>query len=134
MPQFSLLSVLGISALVVSAGGALALGALQVAENERTCDAPYQSGSTSDLVRATRGDAGEPLASFPTPLIAPERQLTVLQEGEGDPARAGGYVDFDVSVFVGSDEMYLTGSNYDPANPVRRAVDPGTADFFGQVM
>ena len=84
MPQFSLLGVLGISALVVSAGGVLALGALQVAENERTCEAPYQAGSASNLVTATRGDAGEPVASFPTPLITPERQLTVLQEGEGE--------------------------------------------------
>ena len=134
MPQLSLLSVLGISALVVSAGGALALGALQVAEDERTCQAPYQSGSTSNVVSATRGEAGEPVASFPTPLFTPERQLSVLQEGEGEPARAGGYVDFDVSVFVGSDEMYLTGSNYDPANPVRRAVDPEAPDFFAQVM
>ena len=134
MPQLSLLSVLGISALVVSAGGALALGALQVADNERTCEVPYPSGSTSNLVTMERGDAGEPVVSFPTPLITPERQLTVLEEGEGEPARAGGYVDFDVSVFVGSDEMYLTGSNYDPANPVRRAVDPETPDFFAQVM
>ncbi len=134
MPQLSLLSVLGISALVVSAGGALALGALQVAEAERSCEAPYPSGSTSNLVTTARGDAGEPTVSFPTPLVTPDRQVTILQEGEGEPARAGGYVDFDVSVFVGSDEAYLTGSRYDPANPVRRPVDPDVPDFFAQVM
>lgn len=134
MPQFSLLSVLGISALVVSAGGALALGALQVAEGERSCEVPYPSGSTSNLVTAVGGDSGQPVVSFPTPLITPERQVTIVQEGEGEPARAGGYVDFDVSVFVGSDEAYLTGSGYDPANPVRRPVDPDVPDFFAQVM
>jgi hypothetical protein len=134
MPQFSLFSVLGISALVVSAGGALALGALQVADAERSCETPYQSGSTSNLVTMSQGAAGEPVVSFPTPLITPERQVTIVQEGEGEPARAGGYVDFDVSVFVGSDQMYLTGSSYDPSNPVRRAVNPEGPDFFAQIM
>ena len=134
MPQLSLLGVLGISALVVSAGGALALGALQVAEAERTCELPYQSGNASSLVTTARGDSPQPEVSFPTPLITPERQVTIVEEGEGEPARAGGYIDFDVSVFVGSDEMYLTGSSYNPSNPVRRPVNPELPDFFAQVL
>ncbi len=81
MPQFSLLGVLGISALVVSAGGALAFTAVQAAEEERACEAPYSSGSASRLVSSTLGDAGTPQASFPTPLISPDRQVTVLSEG-----------------------------------------------------
>jgi len=133
MPQFSLVGVLGISALVVSAGGALAFTVVQAAEEERVCEAPYSSGSASRLVTATTGDLGTPQASFPTPLISPDRQVTVLSEGEGEPARAGGYIDFDVSVFVGSDEGYLTGSSYNPANPVRRPVAPEVEDFFGDV-
>lgn len=134
MPQLSLLGVLGISALVVSAGGALALGALQVAEAERTCESPYPSGNTSSLVTVSTSASGAPEVSFPTPLITPERQVSVLQEGEGEPARPGGYIDFDVSVFVGSDEMYLTGSSYNPTNPVRRPVAPEVGDFFGEVL
>ncbi len=115
-------------------GGALAFTAVQAAEEERACEAPYSSGSASRLVSSTISDAGTPQASFPTPLISPERQVTVLSEGEGEPARAGGYIDFDVSVFVGSDEMYLTGSSYNPANPVRRPVAPEVEDFFGDVL
>lgn len=134
MPQFSLLGVLGISALVVSTGGALALGALQVAEEERTCESPYLSGNASSLVNVSSTSAGVPEVSFPTPLITPERQVTVLQEGEGEPARPGGYIDFDASIFVGSDEMYLTGSNYDATNPVRRPVAPESGDFFSEVL
>lgn len=134
MPQFSLLGVLGISALVVATGGGLALGALQVAEQERTCALPYASGSTSSLVAVTDGESAAPEVSFPTPLITPERQVTIVREGEGEPARAGGYIDFDVSIFVGSDEMYLTGSSYQPTNPVRRPVAPETPDFFGEVL
>ncbi len=134
MPQLSLVSVLGISALVVATGGALALGALQVAENERSCELPYASGNASRLVTVTPGESGAPQVSFPTPLITSERQVTVLSEGEGEPVRAGGYVDFDVSVFVGSDEMYLTGSSYSPSSPVRRPVAPEVGDFFGDVL
>ena len=134
MPQLSLLGVLGISALVVTAGGALALGAIQVAENESACELPYQSGNASSLVTTAKGDSGQPEVSFPTPLITPERQVSIVHEGEGEPARAGGYVDFDVSVFVGSDEMYLTGSSYNPMNPVRRPVDPEAPDFFAEVL
>ena len=134
MPQLSLLSVLGISVVVVAVGGALAVGTLQAAENERSCDIPIASGKASSLVRVTTAESGLPEVSFPTPLVTQSRQLTVLTEGEGEPAREGGYVDFDVSVFVGLDEMYLTGSSYNPTNPVRRAVSSELPDFFGQVL
>lgn len=134
MPQLSLVSVLGISVLVLSAGGALAVGALQAAENERTCELPYASGNASGLVSLTTTATGEPAVSFPTPLVTTGREVTVLQEGDGEPVREGGYVDFDVSIFVGSDKEYLTGSNYSPTNPVRRAVDSELPDFFAQVL
>lgn len=134
MPQLSLLSVLGISALVLSAGGALALGALQAAENERTCEAPYPSGNASSLVNIAVGADGLPTVSFPTPLVTSDRQVTISRAGEGHPARPGGYIDFEVSIFVGSDEMYLTGSSYNPSNPVRRALTPEEPDFFAEIL
>lgn len=134
MPQLSLVSVLGVSVLVLSVGGVLALGALEAAEDERNCELPYASGNASSLVSMTTTETGEPAVSFPTPLVTTGREVTVLQEGEGEPVREGGYVDFDVSIFVGSDKEYLTGSNYSPDNPVRRAVSSELPDFFSQVL
>lgn len=134
MPQLSLFGVLGISVLVLGAGSALAVGALNAAGGEDACEPSFASGSASELVSAISSQAGMPDVSFPTPLVSPGRQISILQEGAGEPVRSGGYVDFDVSIYVGNSGAYLDGSRYDPGNPVRRAVGPDTQDFFGTTL
>lgn len=134
MPQFSLPSVLGLAAVVALVGGGIGTAVVLSANAPEECTSALQAGTTSDLVSVTPSLEGLPRASFPTPLVSDGRQLSVLAEGAGEPARAGGFVDFDVSVFVGSDQELLTASSYLEGDPVRRPVLSEFPDFFGSVL
>lgn len=98
------------------------------------CDKALEPGRASILVTPETTAAGTVLASFPTPLKTTGRELSVVTPGSGEAAFAQGFVDFDVSIFFGSDGSFLTASNYDPGNPVRRAVATGSEDFFADVL
>jgi len=117
MPQLSLPSFLGLAAVVALVGGGLGTAVVLSADAQGECTSTLQAGSTSNLVSLTPSLEGLPRASFPTPLVSDERQMSVLAEGLGQPARAGGFVDFDVSVFVGADQQLLTASSYLEADP-----------------
>lgn len=134
MPQLSILSVLGASAVVVALGGGLAFGAIQFAESQDSCPEAYSSGSASELVVVENADAASPEIEFPTPLVTKDRQITLVSGGLGRPAYSGDYVDFDLTVFLGADETYLTSSSYDASNPVSRRVSSESGDFFGEVL
>ena len=134
MPQLSLTSVLGIGVVAVTLGTLLSAAALSRAEEERTCDSPYESGRASSLVSAHMNQDGAIETSFPTPLITTGREVSVVEEGVGEPARMGGYVDFDVTVFIGQSGSILTASSYVPGNPVRRPVSTEVDDFFAEVL
>ena len=96
MPQLSLPSFLGLAAVVALVGGGLGTAVVLSADAQEECTSTLQAGSTSNLVSLTPSLEGLPRASFPTPLVSDERQMSVLAEGSGQPARAGGFVDFDV--------------------------------------
>jgi hypothetical protein len=98
------------------------------------CDKSLQPGKASVLVTPETTSEGAVVASFPTPLKTTGRELSITQVGEGEAASDQGFIDFDVSVFFGADGSYVTGSEYDPANPVRRMVEPGSDDFFSNVL
>lgn len=98
------------------------------------CDVGLEPGKASALVTPSLSGEGVVQASFPTPLKTTGRELTITQEGTGEPVRAQGFVDFDLSLFLGADGEYLTGSAYEPGNPVRRIVEPGSDDFFSDVL
>jgi hypothetical protein len=124
---------LAISTVVVLAAGAVVAGAV-VTTLPQPCEAPYAPGKASSLVTPALSSEGPVGASFPTPLKTTGRELSIVNEGSGEPARARGFVDFDLSVFLGSDGSYITGSGYEPANPVRRVIDPAGDDFFSVVL
>ncbi len=134
MPQLSIVSVLGASVAVVALGGGLAFGAIQFAESQDSCPTAYSSGSASELVVVENSDAAKPRVEFPTPLVTENRQVTLVSGGLGRPAYSGDYVDFDLTVFLGADESYLTSSSYDASNPVSRRVGAESGDFFGEVL
>ena len=134
MPQLSLPSFLGLAAVVALVGGGLGTAVVLSSDAQEECTSTLLAGSTSNLVSLTPSLEGLPRASFPTPLVSDERQMSVLAEGSGQPARAGGFVDFDVSVFVGADQELLTASSYLEADPVRRPVLSEFPDFFGTVL
>jgi peptidylprolyl isomerase len=85
-------------------------------------------------VEVTNSEESTPQASFPTPLKTTGRELSVVQAGEGEPARATGFVDFDLNIFLGATGEYVTGSDYQPGNPVRRVIDSSSEDFFSGLL
>lgn len=124
---------LALASIVALGFGAAMVGSIAASIPEE-CDYPYQPGSASALVAVTNSDEGVPQASFPTPLEGTGRELSVVQEGAGEPVRKDGFVDFDVKVFLGTTGEYLTGSVYEAGNPVRRVIDDSSEDFFSAVL
>jgi hypothetical protein len=89
---------LAIASIVVLASGAVVVGSI-AASFPAQCDSPYQPGKASALVEVTSSDEGTPQASFPTPLKTTGRELSAVTAGSGEPARATGFVDFDLNIF-----------------------------------
>jgi peptidylprolyl isomerase len=54
--------------------------------------------------------------------------------GSGEPARATGFVDFDLNIFLGATGEYLTGSDYQAGNPVRRVIDSSSEDVLSAIL
>jgi peptidylprolyl isomerase len=124
---------LAIASIVVLASGAVVVGGIASSFPE-ACESPYQPGKASALVEVTNSEESTPQASFPTPLKTTGRELSVVQAGEGEPARATGFVDFDLNIFLGATGEYLTGSDYQPRKPVRRVIDSSSEDVFSALL
>jgi peptidylprolyl isomerase len=124
---------LAIASIVVLISGAVVVGSIAASFPE-ACESPYQPGKASRLVEVTSPDGEAAQASFPTPLKTTGRELSVVQEGAGEPARTDGFVDFDVNVFLGATGEYVTGSEYQPGNPVRRVIDESSEEFFSVIL
>jgi len=134
MPQLSLPKLLVIAAVVVAGGVAIGVSTVSSLEANSACDYPVVPGGASALVSASVNAEAVPEVAFPTPLITTGHEMSIVSAGEGEAAQQGDAIDFDVSVFVGSDGQFLTGSSYDPANPVRRVIDNTGDDFFASVL
>jgi hypothetical protein len=134
MPKFSFAGlVLALGSVIIAAGFLTGLVTTQ-STPDGPCQSPYSAGKASALVSIVAADDGEPGVTFPTPLRTTGRELSVLEQGSGMPAYAGTYVDFDVTVFLGENLEYLTGSSFDPQNPIRREIEDESGDFFGGVL
>jgi len=135
MPKFSFPGlVLLLGSGVIAAGFLTAFVASAQATPGGPCELAYQPGKASSLVSIVDAGDGGPGVTFPTPLKTTGRELSVITEGSGQPAYDTTYVDFDVNIFLGETLEYLTGSTYDPLNPVRRIIVPEGTDFFGSVL
>lgn len=134
MPKPSFAGAVALSGSLVIAAGFLTGFVLTLPASAQDCESPYGPGGASELVRVLDEVDGNQGVSFPTPLKTTGREVSVVTPGEGLPAYPGGYVDFDVNVFLGDNLEYLTGSPYDPLNPLRRAIDPAGDDAFGAVL
>jgi peptidylprolyl isomerase len=124
---------LAIASIVALASGAVVVGSI-AASFPAQCDSPYQPGKASALVEVTSSDEGTPQASFPTPLKTTGRELSAVTAGSGEPARATGFVDFDLNIFLGATGEYLTGSDYQAGNPVRRVIDSSSEDVLSAIL
>ena len=134
MPKFSLAGAGALAGATIIAAGFLSGFALTRDAGGGPCESPVAAGKASSLVSIVDQTDGTEGVSFPTPLKTTGRELSVLSEGSGQPAYRGGYVDFHVNVYSGADLEYLTGSSFEPRNPVRRLVGPDGEDFFGTVL
>lgn len=74
------------------------------------CAPAFAAGDASSIITAS-GEVGEsPAVDFPTPLIAPEVQRSVLESGSGTPAAAGSTVVLDTVYYIGeTGEVLSTG-------------------------
>lgn len=72
-------------ALILAAGMLTALAACTPpVTNLAGCAAPFAPGDNSDSVSATGAVGSEPEVDFPTPLVAKDAQVSVLEKGDGD--------------------------------------------------
>lgn len=132
MSKLSLAPV-ALGATVVLAVGLVVAGGIAVA-NPSGCESPFAPGKASTLVTTTQSAEATPNVDFPTPLKTTGRELSVILEGEGEPAAPGHSVDFDVSAFLGSTGEFLVATAYEPRNPSRRVIDPESEDFFSSML
>lgn len=95
------------------------------------CEIPESEAFAASLVSVTDSDDTPiPDTFFPTPLKTTGVERVTVIEGDGEPAVDGSAVDFQVSVFLGSTNQFVTSSSYDETEPIRRVIDSGSEDFF----
>lgn len=88
------------AALVAAAGLLIALAGCASDPATASCTSPYPSGAASDTVTASGTFGGSTTtASFPTPLVAPKPQVSVLTQGSGDVVHEGDYVQLVLTTF-----------------------------------
>lgn len=87
-------------ALVLAAGVVAALAACTPpVTNLAGCDAPFAPGDNSNAVTASGKLGSEPRVEFPTPLVANDGQVTVLERGEGPVVYPTNAVELFISTF-----------------------------------
>lgn len=134
MSRLSPLS-LAVGALVL-----VGLGASGVAVAEAlppSCEPAATAGKASSLVRSPANplEVGQPPeAFFPTPLKTSGTEISVVQTGSGPVATEGSAIDFQVAVYLGNNGQFITGSSFDPAEPIRRIASTEGVDFFAKAL
>lgn len=129
-PSFLTLGVAGFVVLGVAAASTVA-----VTQQPETCDTPSIRASAASLVSVTNDqDTPIPNAFFPTPLKTTGTERVTVAGGSGQRALNGSAVDFQVAVFLGATNEFVTSSSYDSAGPVRRVIDSESDDFFSREL
>jgi len=132
MPTPRLLT-LGLAGFVVL--GVVASATVITTNQPTSCDVPDTVTTAASLVSVGESaDTPIPDTFFPTPLKTTGIERLTVTEGDGQQALNGSAVDFQVSVFLGATNEFLTSSSYDGAEPVRRMVDSDSDDFFSREL
>ena len=129
-PSFLSLGLAGFMVLGVGAAATV------IATNQPdTCDIPDTVTTAASLVSVTDG-ADNPIGNtfFPTPLKTTGIERVTISEGSGQQALNGSAVDFQVAVFFGATNEFITSSSFDSAEPVRRVIDSESDDFFSREL
>ena len=100
-----------------------------------TCDTPDSVTTAASLVSVSdSADTPIPDTFFPTPLKTTGIERVTVTEGSGQQAVNGSAVDFQVAVFFGATNEFVTSSSYDSTEPVRRVIDGESDDFFSREL
>jgi hypothetical protein len=129
-PSFITLGLAGFMVLGVAASATAIASTIP-----SPCDIPDTVTTAASLVSVT--DVAEtpiPDTFFPTPLKTTGMERVTITPGSGQQAVNGSAVDFQVSVFFGATNEFVTSSSYDSAEPVRRVVDSESDDFFSREL
>lgn len=97
------------------------------------CDAMAAPGAASDAVEVT-GEAGsKPEVSFASPLEVDDVQVTVLDEGSGDPLEAGDFISFAFNAFSAESGDSLGTAGYEAGEmlPVQISAQSGLGQLLG---
>ncbi len=132
MPTSRLLTI-GLAGFVVLG---VAASAVVISTNQpETCELPSTPTTAASLVTVVdRDDTPVPDAQFPTPLKTTGIERVTTLPGTGDPAVNGSTVDFQVAVFFGLTNEFVTSSSFDDIEPVRRVIDTSSEDFFSSQL
>lgn len=77
------------------------------------CEAPFGPGDNSNAVVATGRVGSEPRVSFPTPLVATDGQVTVVERGDGPVVYPGNAVELFITTFAAESGEALSSTGYD---------------------
>jgi peptidylprolyl isomerase len=109
----ALLSALTAAALVAVALAGCAPATRGPGNQPAGCTPALPSGDASSTVKATGAVGTQPKATFPTPLVAKDDQVTVLKAGHGAPASVGAQIRADVTVFNAKTGKSIAATSYD---------------------
>ncbi len=121
-------SVRTLPALVIAAGLLVTLAACAPpVTNLAGCVSPFAAGDNSNAVTASGRVGSAPRVDFPTPLVAKDGQVSVLERGDGPVAYPGSTVEYFITVFDSETGEESGTSGYGDDAVLRRVVGNGDA-------
>ncbi|MFT4283290.1 MAG: hypothetical protein QM598_00475 [Protaetiibacter sp.] len=112
-------SALVSSVALVTVLSAALVGCAASPDDVTACTPALASGNASSLVTATGEVGSTPKVEVPAPLVSPQPQRSVLEEGKGLVARKGMTVDFDAAIYDGETGAQLLETKFDGTQGVR---------------
>ena len=134
MPVPRLYSVGIVACIAVGAGASAVVWA-----NEATpsCEIPSTVTTAVELVEVSQEILETPQAPsvfFPTPLKTTGVERMMVRSGTGLEAIDGAALDFQAAVYFGQNGDFVTGTSYNPAEPLREVIDTGSTEFFNSQL
>lgn len=107
-------------ALILAAGMLTALAACTPpVTNLAACAAPFAPGDNSDSVTATGKLGSEPEVEFPTPLVAKNGQVSVVEKGDGDVVYPSNTVEVLITQYDPKTGEATRSTGYDEGSALR---------------
>jgi hypothetical protein len=98
-----------------------------------TCEPVAGPGKASTAVAADGSFGVDPEATFPTPLVATDLEISVVTEGAGPLVEVGDIADVQATLYEGSTGNLVSSSGYDSSSPLR-TISGEESNLFGQIV